>query len=441
MSQTVPIHSHEDLPPIKFTAAGESDDIREAILEAVRPSPGFPTAVILMADAITKRADIVLMDFTAGTVSIRYFVDNIWHSMPPMDRATGDYMLATLKQLADLDYRQRRERQIGQFAAEYLKQKHDCKITSQGMATGERVAIEIGRRKPPLENLDQLGMRPGMRDQLIRALNEQGGMVVFSSLPGDGLSTTWRAAFQSADRFMRDFYVVEEQSRTEPEIINVTSMTYDESKGETPLSVMRTLMLKEPNVVAYTEVPNAAALNQLSELANEKEITTIARIHAKHAVEAVVRLMLLKPDVSALARALRAVVSQRVLRRLCQQCRRGYTPNPNLLARLGLPAERVPVLYTYNQPQREELVDEKGNPIEPEPCENCGGPGYYEQIGFYELLLVDDRFRQAMRDQPNVQKLSEAAQQSGHISLRDEGIVLVAKGITSLEELQRVLKK
>ncbi len=103
MSEPASKHTHEDLPPIKFTAAGESEEVREAILEAVMPSPGYATAVLLMADAITKRADIVLLDYTAGAVSVRYFVDGIWHSMPGMDRATGDYMLATIKQLASLD--------------------------------------------------------------------------------------------------------------------------------------------------------------------------------------------------------------------------------------------------------------------------------------------------------------------------------------------------
>ena len=432
----------DQLPPIKFTAAGDTPDLQEANLQAVQPSPGFSYLVVMVADAITKRADLVLMDFTSNAVGVRYQVDGLWHNMPTMPRTTGDYMLASLKQLAGLDYRERRARQIGKFQAVYLKKKHKCQVTSQGVSSGERVALVIDREKPPLENLEDIGMRPGMQSQLVKLMNEPAGLILFSGLPGDGLSTTWRAAFQTTDRFMRDFYVVEEVSNPEPEIINVTRETYDASKGETIEGVMKSLMLREPNVVAFAEMPDAAALDELSMLVNKHELTTFGRLQARHAVEAVMRALMLKPNVAEFARALRAVTGQRLVRLLCQTCRQAYQPNPNMIAQLGLPPARVPVLYRHFQPSPEQVTDASGRPIEIEPCEKCGGPGYFERSGIFELLLIDDRFRAAMQDpQPTVQKLAAAAQQSGHITLREEGIVMVARGDTSLDELQRVLKK
>ena len=283
MSEPAPGYSIDDLPPITFVAGGDSEEVRQANLEAVLPSPGYPTTVILMADAISKRADVVLLDFTANSVSVRYQVDGLWHSMPAMDRTTGDYMLATLKQMANLDWRQRRQRQVGKFTAEYLRVKHTSTLTSQGIKSGERVAIEIQRIKPSTETLEDIGMREGMRDDLIRAINEPDGFVLVSALPGDGLSTTWRALLSTADRFMRDFYVIEEQSRRDPEVINVSSVTYDQSKGESNLSVMRSVLLREPNVVGFTEIPDAASVNELCRLANTKGMTTLGRLHARHA--------------------------------------------------------------------------------------------------------------------------------------------------------------
>lgn len=430
-----------ELPPLTFIAAGDDVDQREANLQAVKPSPGFPHAVLMIADAITKRADLVMMDYSATQAAVRYQVDGMWYNMPPLDRGVGDYMLATLKQLAGQDYRERRQRQVGSFTAEYLRHKHKCELTSQGTATGERVVLVIDRERPPTENLEDIGMRPGMRTQLVDIMNESGGLVLFSALPGDGLSTLWRAALQSTDRFMRDFVVLEEKSRCEPEIINVASETWDSSKGETLEELLRGVLLREPQVVAITEL-DASTLNHLTYLANSRDLTTFGRLHAKHAVEAVMRAIMLKPDVEGLARALRAVVAQRVIRLLCKTCRQPYQPNPNLLAQLGLPASRVPVLYRQFQPDAEHPVDAAGRFVELEPCDNCGGPGYFERSGIFELLVVDERFRQAMmQPNPTVQSLAEAAAQSGHISLRDEGIVVVARGDTSLDELQRVLKK
>ena len=141
----------EDLPPITFVADGESEEIRQANLEAVLPSPGYPTTVLLMADAISKRADVILLDYTAANVSVRYEVDGLWHSMPAMDRTNGDYLLATLKQMANLDWQQRRERQVGKFTADYLKQKHKCVLTSQGVPSA--IHRKDGAGRPQIEHI------------------------------------------------------------------------------------------------------------------------------------------------------------------------------------------------------------------------------------------------------------------------------------------------
>ncbi len=433
--QSIPLN---DLPPLTFEANGDSADLREANLQAVMPSPGYPHTVILMADAISKRADIVLMDFNQAAATVRYQVDGIWFNMPTLTRVVGDYMVASLKQLAGLDYRERRQRQVGKFKSEYLKTKFKCELTAQGVATGERIAITIDRPKPPLENLEQIGMRTQMQEQLVKIMNEPGTLTLFSALPGDGLSTTWRAAFQTTDRFMRDFVVIEDKAQSEPEIINVESIKFDKSAGQTLEETLRSVLLREPNVVAFPEIPDGKTLDLLVDLTNSNELTTMTRLPAKHAIEAVLRALMLKPNVEGFARALDAVVGQRIIRLLCQHCRLPYEPNPRLLSQLGLPSERVPVLYRHFQPSQEQLSGQH----ELEPCENCGGPGYFERTGIFEVLLVDDRFRQAMQDpQPTLQKLADAATQSGHISLRDEGIVMVARGDTSLDELQRVLKK
>lgn len=433
----------DNLPPLTIHAAGESADEREANLQSVIPSPGYPHMLLLLADAITKRTDLILMDFTQQQCSVRYQVDGFWYNMPPLARNVGDFLLASMKQLAGLDFGERRARQVGSFTAEYLRQKHKCRLTTQGVDSGERVALEIDRKKPPTENLGDIGMRERMQKQLIDIMNQQeGGMVLFSALPGDGLSTTWKAALQSTDRFMRDFVVLEESSVVEPEIINVESVTFDKSKGETLDQTMTSILLREPNVICVTELNDGATLNQMVDLANNRELTMISRLHAKHAVEAVLRAIKLNPDREGFARALKAVTGQRVVRMLCTDCRQPYQPNANLLAQLGLPASRVPVLYRPFQVPAEQAVNSEGQPIDIEPCSNCGGPGYFERTGLFELLVVDERFRQAMLDpQPTVQKLAQAAAQSGHISLRDEGILMVAQGSLSLEELQRVLKK
>ena len=429
---------NEETPPIQFTAGGETPEQRETNLELVLPSPGFPTVTNLIADAIQKRAELTLLDFTQNQANIRFQIDGIWHAMPPMDRESADYMLAALKQLAGMDYRERRARQEGNFRAEYMRRKTDCRVVSQGVRTGERVALYLDLPRPKLENLEDLGMRSSMKEQLATILEQsQKGLTLVSAMPGEGYTSAWRCVLMAADRFTRDYYVMEEASRVEPEVINVASTTYNESAGETAFSGMQQLLLREPNFIAFAEVANGKILDQICDLSEQEQIPVMTRIHGKNALDGLLRLMLLKSDQQKLIDTLQTVVAMRIVRKLCEECRVAFRPNPMLLQKLGIPPGRINLLYKpfIYQP---DMVDESGREIE--MCSNCHGIGYHERTGIFELLKITDPIKNVLRQSPNLNQLSAEVRKHKHITMREEGVVLVAKGITSLEELQRILK-
>ncbi len=430
-------NKHKDLPPIQLTAAGGSEKEQKANLKSISPSPGFPTCVHLICDAIEKRSDTTVFDFTQQFVNIRYRIDGIWHSMPQMDRETGDFMMATLKQLAGMNYRERRARQEGKFGAMLMKQKYKCRVLSQGVKTGERIALYINIPQPKIDTLEQMGINPAIKANLMESLNLDKGMVLTSAMPGEGYTATWRATLDACDRLMRDFYVLEPKDRVEPEVINIQSKTYDESKGEDAFTQMSNLLLLEPNVLAFTETVNGETVDKMLDL-TEKDFQVMTRIHGKHCVDALLRLMVLKPNVKLLAKHLQCIVAMRIIRKLCEECRIAYVPHPKLLAQLGIPPGRVRQFY---KPFEYEpgMLDE--NEREIEPCEYCSGIGYRERTGIFEVLKVSDSFRKAMIQTPHVEQLAAVAKADGNISMRDMGVLAVASGVTSLEELQRVLKK
>jgi type II secretory ATPase GspE/PulE/Tfp pilus assembly ATPase PilB-like protein len=130
------------------------------------------------------------------------------------------------------------------------------------------------------------------------------------------------------------------------------------------------------------------------------------------------------------APAIRAVVNQRLIRRLCEDCRQEYEPSPQLLKKLGIPEGRIDRLYRPPDPAESD-----------KPCETCNGIGYYGRTAIFELLTVDDKIRQALTQQPKLEVLRKISRQAGNRNLQQEGIVLVAQGITSVQELSRVLKQ
>lgn len=426
-----------DRPPVVFTPAGEDDDAKAANLKMVKPSPGYFTVSVLIAESIVKRSEVTVLDYTASQVTVRYQIDGLWHAGPPMDRETGDYLLATLKQLAGMDYRERRARQTGNFATEYQKSKQKIRVVSQGVKTGERVAVYVTWKKDLLETVEELGMRASMEEKLKEILGrDDSHMLLVSAKPGEGYTSAWRGVLSACDRLTRDFYVIEDEEMVEQEVINFKSVTFDRGKGETAMTPLPQLLLKEPNVFGFNHIPDGKSLNDMMRISTEQDMPIYVRGPGRNCIDALLRVLALKPDLEKFAPLLTAVVCMRRLRKLCQECKVAYAPHPKLLQKLGLPEGRIAELhrpFVY----REGMVDEEENEIE--PCEECGGIGYNGLTGIFELLEINDKIREVIMKKPTPDKLKSIARKSRQVAMRQEGALLIAQGITSVEELQRVL--
>lgn len=428
----------ESRPPIEFTAAGDTPEEQRKNLKLVRPSPGFEPASELISEIIIKDSEVTVLDFTPQKVSLRFRIDGIWHAGSAMEREEGDYMLASLKQLAGLDYRERRQRQSGGFSTLFLKARQKIKVVSQGVQTGERVAIYLDYKRPPLDTAEDLGMRPSMIKQLGPMLNDpKMGLFLVSALPGEGYTTTWRGVLDTCDRLTRDYFVLEEKGKLEPEVINIYPVEFDPQKGETAMSPIPQLLLKQPDVLAFPELPDGKLIDDIVELSTSHKMPIFIRHPGKHALDGLLRTMLLKPQIKPFVERLDGVISMRLIRKLCNDCKIGFQPHPTMLQKLGLPQGRVAKLYKpfIFKPG---MVDEAEQEIE--PCSTCSGIGYRGRTGLFELLLINDELRRALVNQPKLDQLAAIAKRNHHISMQMEGIVMVAAGKTSIEELQRVLK-
>jgi len=422
--------------PVGFTPA---EGVAEDTMEMVTDSHGYSPATNTIAEIIEKDADLTILDFTPQQVNIRFRIDGMWHPGYPLDRLNGDYMLAVLKQIGGLDYRERRQRQAGSFATEYRRDKQKFKIVSQGSKTGERVGLYLSYKRPPLDKLEDLGIRKSMVPQIVELMKmrDNGGMFLVSALPGEGYTTSWRAALDSCDRLVQDFYVIEDIKSQEPEVINVTSETYDKRKGETALSPLPQLILREPDVLAFPELTDGELVDDLVGISADKELPFYLRNPGKNAIDALLRVLAMKPKRGPFLKLLNGVLCMRLVRKLCEECRLEYRPNPALLQKLGLPVGRIEKLYrpfVY----RPGMIDEDENEIE--PCGNCCGIGYKGRTGIFELLTINDQIREAAEKAPNFNSLAAIAKANGHISILQETAVVIAQGITSVEELQRMLK-
>lgn len=422
--------AYEQGAPVELLAMGAADTTaNNANLLTARHSPGYLLVKDLFAEMVNRRADKVMMDYAQQGVTIRYEIDGAWHPGEPRDRESSDVMLAVMKTLANLNVKDRRNKQEGKFGAKLDGKAYICLLMTQGVQTGERVVMTRVGEKKHLVHYSDLGMREGLQKQWAEIMEADRGLVIFSALPGGGLTTMMNVSLEETDRLMRDFAAIEEVNNREHEIQNIGVTTYDASKGETPATVIPTLIRNYPNVYVLRDMTDVDAAKLLFKEIEEERLV-ITSIRAKEAAEALLRFLQLKMPQREFASVVKAVLYQRLIRKLCPDCKVGYAPPPEVLKKLGIPAGKVEQLYRTPKPEEIE-----------KPCKTCQGLGYLGRTGLFELLVVTDQMREILIKQPKLELLKQASRAAQQRSLQEEGVLLVAQGTTSLQELQRVLQQ
>jgi type II secretory ATPase GspE/PulE/Tfp pilus assembly ATPase PilB-like protein len=362
---------------------------------------------------------------------VRQHIDGVWHNSEARDRESSDVMLAVMKTLANLSATERRKKQESKFGAKYKDHSYVCPVISQGVPTGERVVVELlGGYQRNFKTYEDLGMRPKLAEQWSALMASDKGLLVIAGVPGGGITTLTDVSLMETDRLLRDFAAIEEENHREREIVNIEVTTYSAAKGEKPATVIPGLIRKYPNVYVLRELTDPEAAKLLIGEVRDEDRLLITSVHAKDAAEALLRMLQQKVPQRDFAATVTAVLATRLIRKLCDACKVAYAPTPDLLKKLGIPQGKVEALY--RQPKPEEIE---------KPCPECGNLAFKGRTGLFELLVVDDTIRQILVKQPQLDLLRKASRAAGMRTFQEEGLLLVAKGVTSLAELQRVLKE
>lgn len=425
---------------VSFKAKGGDKQTNQANLIKSRQSPTFPAAQQHVQTALNARADSILMDLTRQGMTVRHQVDGLWENGEPTDMETGLQVYSIYKTLANLNPQEQRQQQAGRFEIRRGNLEYVAHLTTQGTQTGERLLMKIEQKGAAFKALDDLGMAPEMRDRVVQLLSPGSkGVFVFCSLPGNGLTTTIDVTMHSIDRFQRSWVSVEDKNKPEHSIENVDVKTFDSHGGESPASILPKIIREYPDAYVIRNLVGGETLKLvLGEGICGDDKVVVTSTAAKEAVEAPLRILTLKDDQgqpvppAALARYLIGVLNVRLIRKLCTECRQAFEPPPDYLQRLGLAPGSVQFMYRHSVP----------DPEDPKSiCQTCGGRGFLGRTGLFELVIMNDRMRQVLAKSPKLDVMRAEARKAGMRNLQEEGIRLVAQGITSIEELQRVLKQ
>ena len=411
-------------PPIEFmgkSVSGLGDDGRS---RQVENSKGYLAAKELVYDAILRRSTDIHLEPMKDQIATRYRIDGVMYPAEPFDRGVGDAVMNIFKVLGAMDITERRRPQDGSFSAELDGRRIDFRVATQGTQAGEKLSLRILDQANSVSHLSQLGLRKQVLKKLTEIVHLPHGLLLSCGPTGAGKSTTLFAALSEIDSYQRNIITVEDP--VEYRLENVSQLELNTKSGHNFATSLRSILRQDPDVVMVGEIRDGETAKIACQAANTGHMV-FSTIHANDTFTALFRLLDLGVEPFVVSTSITAILGQRLVRRLCPDCKEAYQPSFDLLKKMHLAPDKVEAFYRP--------------PTNPEfECPTCGGLGYRGRIGVFELLVITDRIRDMIREDPSMSAIKAEARKEGILYMQEEGLRLVVHGATSLQELLRVIK-
>jgi type IV pilus assembly protein PilB len=397
-------------------AAAEDDDQSEVIdiRDAVTTAPAIKLVNALIARAIDDGASDLHFEPQANQMLVRARVDGVLRNLKTIPRSMQRSVTSRLKIMGELDIAERRAPQDGRVTIRTDNQPLDLRIAVLPTTHGEQVVLRIMKGAGNRLRVDDLGLAEREHNALKRAVYQPHGAVIVVGPTGSGKTTTLYAALEELNDEGRSIQTIEDP--VEAQIDGINQVEVFPRAGLTFASGLRTILRSDPDVLLVGEIRD----EETARIAVQAAMTghlVLSSLHAQSAPAAFARLLDMGVEPGLLATAVTCVIAQRLVRRLCRECKHPYLPSQRELDLLGPTGHHV------------ELHRARG-------CGACGGSGYAGRVGLYELIEVEGEVRRLIGGPTD--ELAAAAIAAGTRTLRQDGIRLVLEGTTSLEELDRV---
>jgi type IV pilus assembly protein PilB len=377
--------------------------------------PAVRAVELLFARAIAAHASDIHVEPGADGGRVRLRVDGILREHETIPAGLLPAFVSRLKLLAGMDIADRRTPQDGRCGVPFEQREIDARVASVPTTDGEKLVVRLLDRYAATPDLGALGIPSAILERYRLAANAPWGFIVVTGPTGSGKTTTLYASLTELDTGSRNVCSVEDP--VEMRLGGVSQVQVNVRAGLTFPLVLRAFMRQDPNVVMVGEMRDAetAAVAVSAALAGQLVFTTL---HANDAPRTIDRLAELGVARHSLAAALTAVVAQRLVRTLCEQCRvREAIPRPRR-ASLGIAQD---AWYVAGG------------------CRACAGSGYLGRTGVYELMELDDGVRDAIATGASSVQIAQLAARGGYRPMRDDALAKVLAGTTSFDELTRVV--
>src|SRR5712664_62655 len=371
---------------------------------------------MIISEGILSRASDIHVEPEEGGVAVRYRIDGVLRQVMKIPRQAGLPLISRIKIMSSLDIADRLRPQDGRARVAVSGQPIDLRVSTLPAQLGEKVVIRILDSRATVKSLDSLGLNPGEGDAIKRLLENHEGILLVTGPTGSGKTTTLYSAINQIKSEGVNIVTVEDP--VEYRMAGIVQVQVQEKAGLTFASALRSILRQDPNVVLIGEIRD----RETAQIAVQASLTghlVLSTLHTNDAANAVTRLVDIGVEAYKIAAALRGVVAQRLMRKLCPTCKEVWMETP---------------------PERLKRWIPTGTPLyRAAGCPDCAMTGYRGRFSILEILTMSPELERRIAAGEAADRVAEAAKRSGMKSLWDSGLAHVTRGESTIEELTRVV--
>ncbi|MFQ3324840.1 MAG: general secretion pathway protein E [Pseudomonadales bacterium] len=387
------------------------------LLDSEDAAPVIRLVNAMLVEALKRRASDIHIDTSKDKLTIRYRVDGVLQSAASVHRSIGHLLLSRIKVMSKMDIAEKRKPQDGRFSMQLLGTDMDVRVSSLPTKRSERIVMRLLAHGANNYELTNLGMDAQLLGSIKKLIAQPHGIILVTGPTGSGKTTTLYAALQSIDMLRRNILTIEDPIEYDIEGISQTQV--NEKSGMTFASGLRSMLRQDPDVILIGEIRD----NETASIGVQASLTghlVLSTLHTNTAVGAITRLTNMGVESYLLASSLSAVMAQRLVRKLCDNCK---------IIR-PITVHEIDIFNTYKLKPPQELAH-------PEGCAECNNTGFYGRSAVYELVIIDDKLKHLITKAESEQVIAQQLP-NDHRSLVTSGLEKVSNLETNIEEVLRL---